>query len=271
MKKLLSIGNFSKIANITTKTLRYYDEIGLLKPSHVDSDTGYRFYDVSQLESILLISKLKAYDFSLEEIAQVLNNPKDNAFILSAIKQKKLLIETIISNYTHVLKWMDDDILNLERGNYFMSYLDNIEVKLTETKPMNILYIREKINIKEYENYIRNLQKRVTEEKLTPVGPPMSIYHSEEFNPESYDVEIAVPVKEVIKGTRDFPSFLCAHATLKGDYSGLTSVYSKIREWIEAEGYIAAAAAFEIYTTDPAQTPPEENITEVYLPVKKLS
>lgn len=99
----------------------------------------------------------------------------------------------------------------------------------------------------------------------------MSIYHSEEFNPESYDVEIAVPVKEVIKGTRDFPSFLCAHVTLKGDYSGLTSAYSKIREWIEAEGYIAAAPAFEIYRTDPAQTPPEENITEVYLPVKKLS
>lgn len=268
---MLSIGNFSKIANITTKTLRYYDEIGLLKPSHVDSDTGYRFYDVLQLESVLLISRLKDYDFSLEEISQVLNNPKNNAFILSAIIQKKLIIEGIVANYKDVLKKIEDDILNLERGNHFMSYLDYIEVKLMETKPMNILYLREKINIKEYGNYIRKLQERVLVEKLTPTGPPISIFHGEEFNPEHYDVEIGVPVKEVIKGTRDFPSFLCAHAILKGDYSGLTSVYSKIKEWMENEGYIAADAPFEIYVTDPAQTAPEENITEVYFPVKKQS
>lgn len=266
---MLSIGNFSKVANISTKTLRYYDEIGLLKPSYVDSDTGYRFYDVSQLESVLLISRLKAYDFSLDEIAQVLENPKDSTLILPAIVQKKLRIESMLANYADVLKRINDDIANLERGKYIMSYLDDIAVKLIETKPMNILYIREKINVQETGNYFSKLQERVAEGKLTAVAPPMSIFHGEEFNPKSYDMEVAVPVKEVVKGTRDFPSFLCAHATLKGSYNGLTSVYSKIREWMEKEGYLMAAAGFEVYMTDPSQTPPDENITEVYFPVEK--
>lgn len=65
---MLSIGAFSKISNVATKTLRYYDEIDLLKPAHVDGDSGYRYYDVSQLKTILLIDKLKSYQFTLEEI-----------------------------------------------------------------------------------------------------------------------------------------------------------------------------------------------------------
>ena len=55
---MLPIGEFSKICNVTTKTLRYYDEIGLLKPSIVNGHNGYRYYDVQQLKTILLITKL---------------------------------------------------------------------------------------------------------------------------------------------------------------------------------------------------------------------
>ena len=59
--KMLSIGAFSKISNVTTKTLRYYDEIGLIKPVYVNDENGYRYYSTSQLETVLLIGKLKWY------------------------------------------------------------------------------------------------------------------------------------------------------------------------------------------------------------------
>ena len=74
---MLSIGAFSKLSKVTTSTLRYYDEIGLLKSIQVNSDTGYRYYHVSQLEALLLINKLKSYDFSLEEITQIIILPED--------------------------------------------------------------------------------------------------------------------------------------------------------------------------------------------------
>jgi len=44
------IGEFSKLNRVTVKTLRHYEEIGLLVPSQVDKWTGYRYYDVCQLE-----------------------------------------------------------------------------------------------------------------------------------------------------------------------------------------------------------------------------
>lgn len=266
---LLSIGTFSKISNVTAKTLRYYDEIGLIKPVHVNSENGYRYYDVEQLKTILLIKKLKQYCFSLDEILEALKNPFDNSSLFLIIKQKQRSIQEKLDNYKYVLSQLDKDISNLERGINIMSYLDNIQVKLVETQPKNILYIREKINIADFSKYMGRLFQTVTKEKLTIAGAPMSIYHDEEFNPESYDTEIAIPVKEVVKGTRELPGCLCAMATLKGPYSELTSIYAKLKQWIEAEGYTITAAPYEVYLTDPGQTAPEDYITEVYFPVKK--
>jgi len=45
---MFKIGDFSRISQVSVKTLRYYDEIGLLKPAHVDRFTGYRYYSVDQ-------------------------------------------------------------------------------------------------------------------------------------------------------------------------------------------------------------------------------
>ena len=71
---MLSIGEFSKICLVTTKTLRYYDEIGLVKPVHISNDTGYRYYDISQLSTMILINRLKSYELSLEEIAEIIDD-----------------------------------------------------------------------------------------------------------------------------------------------------------------------------------------------------
>lgn len=62
---MLSIGEFSKICKVTTRTLRHYDEIGLIKPRFVNEENGYRFYETNQIRDMLLVSRLKEYDFSL--------------------------------------------------------------------------------------------------------------------------------------------------------------------------------------------------------------
>ena len=56
---MLSIGEFSNICKVSTKTLRYYAEIGLLEPSEVNPENGYRYYSIDQLEKMLFISIVK--------------------------------------------------------------------------------------------------------------------------------------------------------------------------------------------------------------------
>ena len=53
MRFMLSIGEFSKICKVSTKTLRYYDEIGLINPSKINQENGYRYYSIEQLETML--------------------------------------------------------------------------------------------------------------------------------------------------------------------------------------------------------------------------
>lgn len=74
MNNLYKIGEFSKIVNLPIKTLRYYDEYGLLEPSYVDEFTGYRYYNEANISECKLIILLKSLYFTLEEIL----NCKDN-------------------------------------------------------------------------------------------------------------------------------------------------------------------------------------------------
>ena len=57
---MLSIGEFSKICNVSTKTLRYYAEIGLILPDEINNENGYRYYSIEQLETMLFIKRLKS-------------------------------------------------------------------------------------------------------------------------------------------------------------------------------------------------------------------
>ncbi|MNC80317.1 Bacterial transcription activator, effector binding domain [compost metagenome] len=66
------------------------------------------------------------------------------------------------------------------------------------------------------------------------------------------------------------PGGLCAKSVLKGSYSELTSVFARLREWVEQEGYELVKSPYEVYLIDPNQvTVSEDLVTEVYFPVKK--
>lgn len=78
MKNMLyKIGEFSKLANIPIKTLRYYDEINLFKPKEIDLFSGYRYYSEEQLKDLKIILSLKEVGFNLEEIKKNKNNYSD--------------------------------------------------------------------------------------------------------------------------------------------------------------------------------------------------
>src|ERR1044072_3413394 len=70
---MFRIGDFSRLARVTIKTLHHYDEAGLLQPSHVDPQSGYRYYTAAQLETLQRILLLKDLGFALEQIRELLH------------------------------------------------------------------------------------------------------------------------------------------------------------------------------------------------------
>lgn len=70
---IYKIGNFAEMVNIPISTLRYYDEIGLLKPEIVDKFTNYRFYTDDNIVEAQYITLLKELGFTLQEILEYKN------------------------------------------------------------------------------------------------------------------------------------------------------------------------------------------------------
>ena len=71
---MYKIGMFSKHGKVTVKTLRHYDEAGLLTPAYIDEETGYRYYTTDQLSQLHEIIALRQMGFSIPEIRSIIDN-----------------------------------------------------------------------------------------------------------------------------------------------------------------------------------------------------
>jgi DNA-binding transcriptional MerR regulator len=69
---MLKIGEFARLSQVSVKTLRHYDALGVLRPALVDPESGYRLYDIGQLVEVVRILAPKDCGFALEEIARLL-------------------------------------------------------------------------------------------------------------------------------------------------------------------------------------------------------
>src|SRR5260221_10708067 len=90
---MFRIGEFSKIAQVSGRLLRYYDEIGLLSPASIDPETGYRYYSARQLPRLNRILVLKELGLSLEQIARLLAQGTSPDEIRGMLALRKAQIE----------------------------------------------------------------------------------------------------------------------------------------------------------------------------------
>lgn len=74
MRDLIKIGEMAKLFGLTVKTLRYYDQIGLLKAAYINPETGYRYYSVEQFEQLNTILYLRTQGMPLADIAEALTH-----------------------------------------------------------------------------------------------------------------------------------------------------------------------------------------------------
>lgn len=118
------IGEFSKMTDLSIRTLRYYDSIGLLIPYEIDRFTGYRYYTDDNLSEVYLIKLLRSVNFSLEEILmyksclneQIIDNKIDELSdsineLESKIQKLNIIREEVSSK---------DNIIPLEKNKSLM-------------------------------------------------------------------------------------------------------------------------------------------------------
>ena len=102
MKSKFSIGDIAKIHNVSVQTLRHYDKIGLLIPSYVNKETGYRYYSSKDFVTIDLIKQCKSMGLSLEEIKDIINNYTSLESILDIMNRQKSIIDKKIKELNDI-------------------------------------------------------------------------------------------------------------------------------------------------------------------------
>ncbi len=257
---MLSIGEFSKLCMVTTKTLRHYDSIGLLRPLEQGEENGYRYYGVEQLNTMLRIMRLKDYGFSLEEIRDLLNSDEGTLSRAMSVKHRELKMN--LEKEAMILARLRQDIDDVIEGVFMKNQL---QISLVEVDPVNIASVRETIAIKDFNTLFGKLYAL----GLPCQGPPIAIYHCPDFNPEATDVELGFPTNATSENTRTLDGGLMVKGTHYGDYAYLHESYMELGKYVESNGYKVRSAPYEKYIHDSANTPKEQLITEIYFPVSK--
>lgn len=117
----LQIKEFAELTGVSVRTLHYYDEIDLLKPSCVDEQNGYRFYDENSLERMQEILFYRELDFSLKSIAEILASP--NYDKQQALAEQKRLLTLKKDRLERLIAALEQ----AEKGEITMSAFDNSE------------------------------------------------------------------------------------------------------------------------------------------------
>ena len=269
---MFKIGDFSRLSFVPVKTLRYYDEIGLLKPVRVDRFTGYRYYSAEQLPRLNRIIALKKMGLSLDEISAMTKNSLSPSQLREVFIKRKVELQRRIGEEQERLGQVEKLLERIEKEGRMPDY----QIVVKNIEHMKIASIRDTVpDIQDMSVHFKTLNILNTHHASSVAGPFMVIYHDMEYREKDVDVEVAIPVREEISlpdpiKIRDLPGETVASLVHKGPYETMDAPYQALMAWCESNGYELAGPDRHLFLkTSRDVQDPEEYLNEMQQPVRK--
>lgn len=281
-KGTYSIGKVSSLCNVSIKTLRYYDEIGLLIPDCRKDDSNYRYYTHEQILTLFIIRKLRHLGVPLKEIKDIISQ-KDAESMEKCIRQRleeiNHAIEALNDQYAEgqfLLERLEKghDLLETEHTNWST---ESIHVEAIPVSP--VLFTRRiKKNYKNSDVSVDRwfeLFEMVSRYKLKATGPVILTYHNnplEQFYQNDCDLEISIQVNESVDSpaAKTFGGFPAVTALHIGRNEDIIQTHIKAIKWLNQRGYTIAGPISEEYIISPVDIENEaDHITRVIIPIEK--
>jgi DNA-binding transcriptional MerR regulator/predicted transcriptional regulator YdeE len=277
---MIKIGEFSKLVQVPVATLRYYDQVGLLKPIEVDRFTGYRYYSAGQLPRLHRILALKGLGFSLEQIGLVLDEGLTPEQMRGMLRLRHAQISQQLSEAQNQLVEVEARLQQIEREHQLSTY----DVLLKRVEPLLVASIRA---ILPDHNASGSLFGEVYEalgdrvgEALGPHpeqgGQTLVLWYDTEFKAHDVDGAAAfmlrcrVPERGRMR-VHELPAATMAATVHHGSYNTIGDAHTAVLSWIEANGYRIAGPDRELnlYHSMPIRLDDPSYITEIQYPVEK--
>ncbi len=263
---MFTIGEFSRLSHVSSRMLRHYDAMGLLRPAHTGSENGYRYYDPTQLSTLMQIETLKSYGFALAQIPELLVLSREE--LAHRIHSRRLKAYDELHDLRKTLRKMEDDIIKMEGKSMVQ---EKYHVIVMDTPPQRVFGIRKKISIAEIHGLFQELYEEISKRELKRAGAAQLLYLGEEFSYENMEVEAQVQVSGEHEDVQVIPAQLCVATTHVGPYDSVKYAYDAICAWLaEHTEYKVSGPAIERYIKDEsAVKDPDELETGILFPVTK--
>jgi effector-binding domain-containing protein len=269
---MLKIGDFSRLSRVSVKALRYYDEIGLLKPVEVDRFTGYRYYSAEQLPRLNRIVALKDLGLSLVEVSQMLDETLTADRIAAVLRGKQAELEQRLQDSQGQLSRLEEWLKTVEKEVKMPAY----EVVIKKVDRQTVVSVRDVIpTYGDVGQLFGEVFGYLGSQGVNPIGAPLAIYHDGEYREQDVDVEVAVPVANKVPGNnkvnyQELPAVAQMACVIHhGSYDSISQAYNAVMSWIDKNGYRITDHDREIYLVGPGQGDPSSYVTEIQLPVEK--
>jgi effector-binding domain-containing protein len=272
---MIRIGDFSKLSRVSIKALRYYDEMGLLRPIHVDRFTGYRYYEFHQLSRLYRILVLKDLGFSLEEVGRLLEDDLSTERMRGMLMLRQAEIRQRVTEDMRRLERVEVWLRQIEQEDSMSAY----DVVLKKVEPIKVVSLRgivptppdQGVLWGELIEYLNRNQGRM-------IGPPMAIYHDPEVKERDWDIEVCMPIADDLPADErikvynvpGYDTVACVVHT--GPFTTIGEAYDALAKWIDEHGYRIAGPSRELNLRTP-EPPGNQNdpntVNEIQFPVEK--
>ncbi|WGU95856.1 MerR family transcriptional regulator [Paenibacillus dendritiformis] len=236
---MFKIGEFSKLSQVPAKTLRYYDQLGLLRPACTDSQSGYRYYTSEQLLRLQRIFALKDLGFTLEQIKQILHDEVSAADIRRMLLLKQAEVEFLIQSETERLLRIEARLKHLEQEG---DKLPRHEVLVKKLEPTMVVSIREATNRVRIPGLLAEIDEYLQWNGLPAASRHIVVWHSYAEGENGVELAVACPVPRLLPDTDRFttmtlPGMRVASVTHMSRPGTESNVCIDLGAWIERNGY----------------------------------
>lgn len=266
---MFRIGEFSKICQISVKSLRYWDEIGLLQPIYLPGERLYRYYSVEQIKTVNRILALQNLGIELEQIKR---------FLLEHITTEE--IHELLRHKSLPLTEPNDPSLQMAaaRLQQIEHECDDCDVQLRMIPPQRIIAIREiKPTLSDVIALVKETARHTQGDKHL-----IAIYHDDSYYQEKLDVQVGfqingnyrlrIPLSPGREMTIDeLPGVETMACTLhQGGWLTLSQGYANLATWIDRNGYRITGVGREVFHRVDCDNGGHATIRELQLPVTRL-
>ena len=276
MSKLtkLKIGEFSQMMQVTVKTLRHYEQKGLLFPCEVDEWTGYRYYSIEQMQRLNTIRQLQSLGFSLNEIKELCDEGEYAPSIEQLnekIEKTEQQLQLLVARRSQLVNWMN--------ARKTIKKMDQSKFSIQSLPEIIVASHREVIS--DYAALGSLCVEKIGPEMLhlgckCPLpGYCFTIEHNKEYRPTDIDIEYCEQVEEmgVDNAIIQFKRFAAVKKALcmkhVGPYERFHESFTEAFSYMEEQGYKKVGTLRTCYI-DGAwnQEDPEKWLSVIQIPIE---